>query len=49
VRKILDKILFVIGSNDIPLDLLQSVLSPFLQIRKIIDHFHCCGNSSFSF
>ena len=42
----LDKILYVVGKSDMPLQLLQSVLSPFLWIGTIIDSFHSSGNSS---
>ena len=33
----LDKILYVVSKNDMPLKLLQSVLPPFLQIGTVID------------
>jgi len=36
----LDKILYVPGKSDKPLLLLQSLLSPFLQIGTTIDSFH---------
>ena len=42
---LLDKILYTVGKSDIPLQLLQSVLSPFLQIGKMIDSFQYPGNS----
>ena len=42
----LDKILYVVGKSDMPLQLLQSVLSPFLWIGTFIDPFHSSGNSS---
>ena len=44
--RILDKILYVVGKSDMPLQLLQSVLSPFLWIGTIIDPFHSSGSSS---
>ena len=43
---VLGKIRYVVDKSDMPLQLLQSVSSPFLQIGKTIDSFHCSGNSS---
>jgi len=53
--RMLDKILYVIGKSDMPLQLLQSVISPFLKIGTLINSlltiqvsnlmslFHCLG------
>jgi len=42
----LDKILYVVGKSDMRLQLLQSVLSPFLYIDTMINSFQSSGNSS---
>jgi len=42
----LDKILYVVGKSDMPLQLLHSVLSTFLWIGTIIDSFDSSGSSS---
>ena len=42
----LDKILYVKSNSDMPLLLLQYVLSPFIYVGTIIDSFHSSGNSS---
>jgi hypothetical protein len=42
----LDKILYVVGKSVKPLQLLQSVLSPFLWIGTMVDSFHSPGSSS---
>ena len=44
----LDKILYAVDISDMPLQLLQSVLSPFLQIGTMIDSFDSSDNSSLS-
>jgi len=45
----LDKILYVVGKSDMPLWLLQSVLSPFLWIGTMIDSFHSSGKCTSSY
>ena len=42
----LDNILYVVDTSDMTLQLLQSVLSPFLNVGTLIDSFHSPGNSS---
>ena len=44
--RMLDKILYVVGKSDMRLQLLQSVLSPFLYIDTMINSFQSSGNSS---
>jgi hypothetical protein len=43
----LDKILYVVDESVMPLQLLRSVLSPFISIGRTIDSFHSSGNISF--
>ena len=43
--RMFSKILYIVGKNDIPPLLLQSVLSPFFKIGTMIDSFHSSGNS----
>ena len=40
-RRMLFRILYVVDKSDMAWQLLQSVLSPFLQIDTLIDSFHC--------
>jgi len=42
----LDTILYIVEKSDVPLYLLQFVVSPFLQIRTVIDYCHSLGKSS---
>jgi hypothetical protein len=46
VTRMLDKSLYVVDESDVPVYLLQSALSPFLQIFSVIDSSHSSGNSS---
>ena len=46
VTRLLDKILKVVDVSDVPVYLLQSALSPFLQTFSMIDSSHSSGNSS---
>ena len=41
-----ERILYQVDKNEIPLKLLQSILSPFLWISTITGSFHSCDNSS---
>jgi len=43
--RMLDKILYVVDKCEIPLNIMQSLLSPFLQTRTVIDSFRSSGNS----
>jgi len=46
VTRILDTILYVVDESDMPVYLLQSALSPFVQIFSMIDSSHSSSNSS---
>jgi hypothetical protein len=41
-----DKIVYEVDKSDMPLQLIQSILLPFLQKGTMIDSFHSSGNSS---
>ena len=45
-RRMLDKILYVLGKSDMQLKLLQSLISPFFYICSLIESFHSSGNFS---
>jgi len=38
----------VVGNSDIPLQLLQSISSPYLETDTIIDSIYWCGNLPYS-
>jgi len=42
----LEKILYVAGKSDMPLQLLHSVLPPFLWMGTMTDSYHSSGSSS---